>query len=321
MRDFDKYSMVGSIARADLSVRTPSLVGSHVPTLTQHSGASYVHQSNPNPQKGKSKFKSIRETGYLTPSASQAAKVAGLSVIHTPYFDQKFGKRVFMGNYQMSDKEVFDLHMQQIKMKGSLQNFDRHIKLLEEQQFSKFVSDQLKKDHMRQEMIQKLMKEDFLSTNHQRQEKNSEKKRQEYQQKLQEKYEHFPYKGSDEVENHRKQLKEMQKKEFLQYLSHRQGMTTNNFSNSETSSTFSPLTDNLSGALSQRIPIEAAKFVDTGKIKMLNCVQKDHNATNSNKITVKTLFDHGSNDRNKLLIYDDDPRIAVVMEQAQYRHD
>jgi len=34
MRDFDKYSMVGSIARADLSVRTPSLVGSHVPTLT-----------------------------------------------------------------------------------------------------------------------------------------------------------------------------------------------------------------------------------------------------------------------------------------------
>ena len=74
-------------------------------------------------------------------------------MIHTPYFDQKFGKRVFMGNYQMSDKEVFDLHMQQIKMKGSLQNFDRHIKLLEEQQFSKFVSDQLKKDHMRQEMI------------------------------------------------------------------------------------------------------------------------------------------------------------------------
>jgi hypothetical protein len=33
----------------------------------------------------------------------------------------------------MSDKEVFDLHMQQIKVKGSLQNFDRHIRLLEEQ--------------------------------------------------------------------------------------------------------------------------------------------------------------------------------------------
>ena len=60
----------------------------------------------------------MRDQGYLTPSAS--TKAAGLSVIHTPYFDQKFGKRVFMGNYQMSDKEVFDLHMQQIKMKGSL---------------------------------------------------------------------------------------------------------------------------------------------------------------------------------------------------------
>lgn len=54
---------------------------------------------------------------------------------------------------------------------------------------------------------------------------------------------------------------------------------------------------------------------------MLNCVQKDPSAPNSNKITVKTLFDHGHNDRNKLLIYDDDPRIAAVMEQAQYRHD
>ncbi len=54
---------------------------------------------------------------------------------------------------------------------------------------------------------------------------------------------------------------------------------------------------------------------------MLNCVQKDPNAPNSNKITVKTLFDHGHNERNKLLIYDDDPRIAAVMEQAQYRHD
>ena len=54
---------------------------------------------------------------------------------------------------------------------------------------------------------------------------------------------------------------------------------------------------------------------------MLNCVHKDPSATNTNKITVKTLFDHGHNERNKLLIYDDDPRITAVMEQAQQRHD
>jgi hypothetical protein len=64
------------------------------------------------------------------------------------------------------------------------------------------------------------------------------------------------------------------------------------------------------------VPEEALKFADTGKIKMLNCVHKDPSATNTNKITVKTLFDHGHNERNKLLIYDDDPRITAVMEQA-----
>ena len=95
-----------------------------------------------------------------------------------------------------------------------------------------------------------------------------------------------------------------------------------NFNKSESSSVYSPLTEHLSGALSQRVSDEAAKIADAGKIKMLNCIQKDPNAApGTNKITVKTLFDHGNNNRNKLLIYDDDPRIAAVMEQAHSRHE
>ena len=37
-------------------------------------------------------------------------------------------------------------------------------------------------------------------------------------------------------------------------------------------------------------------------------------------MTVKTLFDHGFDVRNKLVIYDDDPRIEAVMAQALTRH-
>ena len=38
------------------------------------------------------------------------------------------------------------------------------------------------------------------------------------------------------------------------------------------------------------------------------------------KTTVKTLFDHGFDVRNKMVIYDDDPRIEAVMAQALDRH-
>jgi hypothetical protein len=134
-------------------VRTPSVGGATLggQTLggTTATSSSYVHASNPNPQKGKYKFKSIRDTGYATPThgAGNATSRAGLTLIHSPYVEGKFGKRVYMGNYHMNEKEVFDLHMQQIKMKGDLHTFDRAIKIKEEQEFSKFVHDQLKKDH------------------------------------------------------------------------------------------------------------------------------------------------------------------------------
>lgn len=38
------------------------------------------------------------------------------------------------------------------------------------------------------------------------------------------------------------------------------------------------------------------------------------------KTFVKTLFDHGHTNRNKLVIYDDEPVIEAVMKQAQDRH-
>ena len=105
-----------------------------------------------------------------------------------------------MGNYNMSDKEVFDLHMQQIKMKGDVHTFDRAIKIKEEQEFSKFVHEQLKKDHAKQDQIQRLMKADFVEENFIKRLNNIEKKKLEESYKKSEKYDHFPFRGSDTIE-------------------------------------------------------------------------------------------------------------------------
>lgn len=124
--------MIGSLKAHDLSVRTPSL-GGHTVGGTTATSSAYVHASNPNPQKGK-RYKSIREYGYATPThgAGNATSRAGLTLIHSPYVEGKFGKKVYLGNYYMSDKDVYDLHMQQIRMKGDVHTFDRAIKIKEE---------------------------------------------------------------------------------------------------------------------------------------------------------------------------------------------
>lgn len=49
--------------------------------------------------------------------------------------------------------------------------------------------------------------------------------------------------------------------------------------------------------------------------------QKTNLGGSTTQVTVKTLFDHGSHNRNKLVIYDDDPRIEAVMAQAHVRHE
>lgn len=174
--------MIGSMKAHDLSVRTPSLVGAltmgHATMTTAATGSSYVHASNPNPQKGKLKFKSVRDMGYGTPtSGTNTTSRAGLTLIHSPYVEGKFGKRVFMGNYNMSDKEVFELHMQQIRVKGDVHSIDKAVKVKEEQEFSKFVQEQLRKDHAKQEQINRLMQKDFIEENLVKRLSNIERKR------------------------------------------------------------------------------------------------------------------------------------------------
>jgi len=113
LRELDKYSHIGSMHRKDLSVKTPSLAGTVLNKSLADQAHSYVHFSNPNPQPGKKKYSGVREQGYSTNAAGgNAVAKAGLSFIHTPAVATKFGKRIYMGNYRMSDKEVFDLHMQ-----------------------------------------------------------------------------------------------------------------------------------------------------------------------------------------------------------------
>lgn len=38
------------------------------------------------------------------------------------------------------------------------------------------------------------------------------------------------------------------------------------------------------------------------------------------KAPLRTFFDHGHTQRNKMIIYDDDPRIQAVMKAAHDRH-
>jgi hypothetical protein len=295
-----------------------------------------VHASNPNPQKGKMKFKSIREYGYATPThgAGNATSRAGLTLIHSPYVEGKFGKRVYLGNYNMSDKDVYDLHMQQIRMKGDVHTFDRAIKIKEEQEFSKFVHEQLKKDHAKQEQIHRLMKADFVEENLIKRLNNMDRRKQEEAAKKDERYDHFPFRGSDTIEKFREDLRHMQRQQFLQYINsdeYKKAMQTSTTFNA-TRSTVSPLTDQLSATMTARNPgllddINVPSGDVTGRgIKMIN-FQKDsspHAAAagggTQKKTTVKTLFDHGFDVRNKLVIYDDDPRIEAVMAQALDRH-
>lgn len=104
--------------------------------------------------------------------------------------------------------------------------------------------------------------------------------------------------------------------------------TSTNFN--ATRSTVSPLTDQLSATLTARNPgllddtsIPAGDVTGRG-IKMINCIQRESPVGaapgSQKKVTVKTLFDHGFDVRNKLVIYDDDPRIEAVMAQALDRH-
>ena len=52
-------------------------------------------------------------------------------------------------------------------------------------------------------MIQKLMQEDFIQANLAKKHDNEEKKKRDLDAKMQERYNYFPYTGSDEVENKR----------------------------------------------------------------------------------------------------------------------
>jgi hypothetical protein len=51
------------------------------------------------------------------------------------------------------------------------------------------------------------MKIDFIETNEQKKISNIEKKKEEFNQKMQETYTHFPYTGSEQVEKNDKSLK------------------------------------------------------------------------------------------------------------------
>jgi hypothetical protein len=68
---------------------------------------------------------------------------------------------------------------------------------------------------------------------------------------------------------------------------------------------------------------------EKGRIKMMSFLEtmqapaggKPISGNTLPKAPLKTLYDHGHHVRNKMVIYDDDPRIEAVMKQALERHD
>lgn len=132
--------MIGSVYRKDLSVMTPSIAHQ---SLTQAGGVSSesgsFHISNPNPQRGHRKYLGIRDLGYASMHQSPAASThsSSFSLIGgTPNF--KFGKKVFLDN-KLSNKEVLEDHLKQMRNKADLKKFQRDSKLKEDKDFLRFV--------------------------------------------------------------------------------------------------------------------------------------------------------------------------------------
>jgi hypothetical protein len=86
----------------------------------------------------------------------------------------------------------------------------------------------------------------------------------------------------------------------------------------------SPLSETLSGTTASLRQTDVSS--ETGRIKMMNFLELLHPTAadiptpNGTKAPIKTLFDHGHNIRNKMVIYDDDPRVEIVMKAALDRH-
>lgn len=85
----------------------------------------------------------------------------------------------------------------------------------------------------------------------------------------------------------------------------------------------SPLSDTQSAIAHSLKQTDATS--ETGRIKMMNFLELMHPQATDNSVAskaapIKTLFDHGHSNRNKMVIYDDDPRVEAVMKAALDRH-
>ena len=103
--------LVYSQLRKDLSVKTPSIVPTQKSRsksyMNSKTSSNSYHMANPNPQGGKSfKYKGIRDLGYTR----YAKEVNPDDII-------KFGKKVFHGNSMMTNEQMMEFHLKQMRDK------------------------------------------------------------------------------------------------------------------------------------------------------------------------------------------------------------
>ena len=84
----------------------------------------------------------MRDKGYHALIQSSPDKTSYSTADSLSYLspDKRFGKKVFMDN-KLSNKEVLEIHLQQMREKDSGKKFNRDMKLQEDKDFLGFVKD------------------------------------------------------------------------------------------------------------------------------------------------------------------------------------
>ncbi|CDW83282.1 UNKNOWN [Stylonychia lemnae] len=319
--DYDNMSMIGSMYRKDLSVRTPSIFSETMSFSHRSSDAESFHISNPNPQKGKQKFLGVREKGYNSINISPEQMSTTTSTF-SPQVDFKFGKRVYVDN-KMSNKDVLEIHLQQMRDKSDTKKFQKDNKLKEDNDFINFVQGQLRRDREKWLRAQEQMKQDFVDFNGQKKVAKQHQIQTQQSEKKYEQFNYFPFTYGEQIEKYRENLRHQQRNDLQEYMDNikKQSSTSSNFNLTARKSY------NRSNNESVNNPEMSPSQVTNGlnnsynfnQQKMLNCLQNT-----GTKLVVQSLLDTTSpfkNPRNKLLIYDDHPQKEAAMKQARERHE
>lgn len=191
---------VYSQLRKELSVVTPSYVQSQSKSraksfINSRTSSNSYHMANPNPQSNNYKYKGIRDLGYTR----YARDVDPTDIV-------KFGKKVYHGNSKMTNEEMMEFHLKQMRdKKNSVEAYNDQ----QRKQQLDFLNSMSMKEAFEQQKMQesrKIINDDFMEHNRQLVDRMKRKKQLQNDLKKSEQYNYFPYVAGDLIEQHRAAL-------------------------------------------------------------------------------------------------------------------